>query len=140
MRILALDVGERRIGVAISDPTEAIAGSVGVIQRTGLEADLQQVVKVADLRRAEAIVVGNPIGLSGIAGHQSERVQRFAEALRGATALPVVLWDERLSTVAAHRRLAEAGHRGRRRSGRIDAAAAAVVLEGYLEFRRGQQR
>ena len=139
MRVLALDVGEKRIGVALSDPTGTLASTVGVIERKGLALDVQAVIHLATEREAEAILLGNPLSLSGEIGPQARRILRFSEGLQQVSTLPVLLWDERYSTVDAGQRLAEAGIRGRRQRQKIDASAAAVFLQEYLDHQKEQR-
>jgi putative holliday junction resolvase len=136
---MALDVGEKRIGVALSDPTGTLASVIGVIERRGLALDVRAVDRLAAERGAEMYLVGNPLSLSGEVGPQSRRVQRFVDGLKGVSELPVAQWDERYSTVDAGQRLAEAGVSGRRRKGKIDASAAAVFLQDYLDSQKEQR-
>ncbi len=139
MPILALDVGERRVGVALSDPSGAFALPLTAIRRTTLAADLDAVRALVQEYDAERIVVGLPISMSGNVSQQTMAVQDFADALAAAVAVPVDTWDERLSTAEAHRLLrsedTEAKSRRKKRpvdKARIDAAAAAVILQSYL--------
>lgn len=135
MRILALDVGEKRIGVAISDPTETIAGTLTVLQRSKLAADLAAIARLVEAEAAEEVLVGLPITLEGEIGPQAQTTLVFVEALRGALAAPVRVWDERYTTVQAQEILRSLGVRGVRQRRRIDATAAAVLLQGYLDSR-----
>ncbi len=133
MRVLALDVGERRIGVALSDPTQTLARSLLVLE---CKDDREVVRRVAALVREEGVarvVVGYPLSLRGGVGPQAERIERFAQVLAQALEVPVELWDERYSTVDAERILRERGLNGRQRRQRVDATAAAVILQGYLD-------
>jgi len=136
MRILSLDVGERRIGVAICDPQERLALPLTLLERRNEEATLAAIADLVVSRGAEAIVVGLPLSLDGSQGPQAQRVMAFVEALAQRVAVPVATWDERLSTVEAERLLREAGHRRRALKGRRDAAAAAIILQSYLDRRR----
>lgn len=139
-RIGALDVGERRIGFALADPTGTIVGRTGTWERG---EDLEEVLRalVDWVRREEVgtLVVGHPLLLSGEVGEQARLVQGFAQALEtrlqeAGLDCQVVLWDERLSTVIAEGYLREGAKRGRRRDkGRVDAVAAGVILQSYLE-------
>ncbi len=136
MRILALDVGDRRIGLAISDPTGMLASPLGHIERG--DADVAETLRVAAENDAEEIVVGIPLTMSGASGEQAGKTRAFVRSLRNATAIPVRAVDERLSTAQAERLLRDAG-RGRRRRGgrgRVDASAAAVILQAHLDARR----
>ncbi len=128
MRVLALDVGERRIGVAVSEGVLATPHSV--IYRRSKAQDFAAVARLVAELGAEKVVVGLPLSLSGDVGPQARRVMRYAQALAKALAVPVELYDERYSTVTADELLAEGGRKRRRTP--IDAAAAAVILQGYL--------
>ncbi|GBD10404.1 Putative pre-16S rRNA nuclease [bacterium HR23] len=135
MRILALDVGARRIGCALSDPEGRIAFPAETLQRRTLLEDIQAVLALAHRQGVQAIVVGLPVSLSGEKGPQAREVLAFVEALRRASPLPVETWDERFTTVEAERLLREAGRQPSREKARRDAAAAAVLLQAYLDGR-----
>lgn len=135
MRIMALDVGERRTGVALSDSLGWLASPLTVLKSSSREAELAAVVELTQSHRVEQIVVGYPRSLDGSVGPQAQRVDKFVEQLRNRLpAMPVVLWDERLSTAQAERLIHETGRRVQRE--RIDAAAAAVILQSYLDAQR----
>jgi putative Holliday junction resolvase len=137
-RLLALDVGDRRIGVAVSDPTGLLATPVEVYTRRAKADDLTYLGKLASEYEVQGIVVGLPVNMNGTEGPQAAKVREFAEAL-AARGQDVVLWDERLSTVEAERRMAESGRRKRRGTiMRSDAEAAAVILETYLDALRAR--
>jgi putative Holliday junction resolvase len=136
MRILAIDLGERRTGVAVSDPTGLLATPLTVIESVGPRRDVERILELAREQGAERIVVGVPISLDGSAGAQAQQARTFAERLAAAGDVPVVTWDERLTTVVAERRMREAGASSRRRREQRDAAAAAVLLESYLDYLR----
>lgn len=134
MRRMALDVGERRIGVAVSDELGMLATPTTVITRRSRREDLQRIAAlIAEYQPAE-LVVGLPLLPSGVAGEQAERSARFAEWLRQEFRLPVRLWNESYSTIEARRRLRDAGRR--RRSVSPDAEAAAVFLQDFLDRHR----
>jgi putative Holliday junction resolvase len=135
MRILGLDVGERRIGVAIADESVRVALPITVVERREPSADLDAIARLAQEQGAEAIVIGLPISLNGSLGPQAQTVKAFGQELAARLALPIEYWDERLSTVEAERRLADAGRRGPKAKARRDAAAAAIVLQSYLDSR-----
>jgi len=137
--VVGLDVGRRRIGVAASDPTGFLASGVRVIQRATLERDVEAVRSLVESLGAAQVVVGYPLSMSGEAGPQAEETERFVEALRLRTSVPVILWDERLSTLEAVRRMQEAGVSGRKRRQRVDVAAAILILQSYLDSIRGQR-
>ena len=130
-------MGERRIGLAISDPGGLLATPVGFIERTRLKRDIARVLEHALERQAEGIIVGLPLSLNGQVGPQAKRVEGFLKVLRGKTGLPVETMDERFSTAEAERLLQQAGRQPSRHKGDLDAAAAAVVLQGYLDRLRG---
>ena len=138
---MGLDVGERRIGIAVSDATGTLARPLGVLRPSGLDADAVDVVmtEIARLAAEEdglgAIVVGLPRRLDGTATHLTPRVEQFARQLAIKTALPVTLQDERLSSREAESRLALNDRNWRSRKARLDAAAAAVILQDYLDGR-----
>jgi len=141
VRIVGFDVGERRIGVAISDVTETLARPLGVLRPSGLDADALDVVatEIARLAGEEdgvgAIVVGLPRRLDGSPTEMTPRVEQFARKLETRTSLPVTLQDERLSSREAESRLAVRDKDWRSRKARLDAAAAAVILQDYLDGR-----
>ena len=136
MRILALDVGEKRIGVAISDLSQSLARSLKVVQRGSRQEDFAAVARLVEEYEVEKVVVGYPRSLNGMAGAQAQRVERYAVGLTESLTVPVLLWDERFSTVSAERLMREAGLRSKKRRERIDAVAAAVILQDYLDSRQ----
>jgi putative Holliday junction resolvase len=131
---MGLDPGEKRIGVALSDPSGLIAQSLTVIQRTGLNRDLHVIADLAKDHEVERIVVGLPRRLDGSLGPAAKQAEQFARQVERLVCLPVVLWDERLTTVAAQKAMIEAGVRREKRREKIDAVAAAILLQGYLDF------
>jgi putative Holliday junction resolvase len=131
MAILGLDVGEKRIGVALADGLLAIP--LTVIDRAEEEADLERVLALAEEHGVKRIVVGLPLSLDGSIGWQAEKVISFSRALSKSTNVPIDTWDERLSTVAAERQLLDAGVKREKRRMRRDATAAAIVLQAYLD-------
>ena len=142
-RALGLDVGERRIGVAIADELGSIASPLTIVTRR--QGDLAELRDIARMRGVDLVVVGLPTGLSGREGPQAAVVRAFADALDDAVGdgIEVVFWDERLTTAVAERALRERGRRRGRAKGEVDAVAAAVILQGYLDARRihgGQRR
>ena len=137
---MALDVGDRRVGIALSDPTGTLATPFGAVERG--ESDVDEILRLAEREGAGAIVVGMPYTLAGARGEQAAKTAAFVRALREkARGVPVSTIDERLSTAQAKRLLRESDsgrHRKTRRRqdrGRTDAAAAAVILQGYLDGR-----
>ena len=136
MRVLGLDMGERRIGVALSDPEGIVAIALTVIERKSEDTDLKQLIDLTHEHGVERIVIGLPRSLDGSLGKQAKAVEAFVESLARCTELPVVTWDERLSTVAAARMMAEAGVKRDKRKKRLDSVAAAFILQGYLDRER----
>ncbi len=135
-RVLGLDVGDRRIGLAISDRDGSLATPYNALGRRGLERDIAAILKLVQEEEIGTIVVGEPLSLDGSVGPQAKRTLAFYEALRAASPVPVDTWDERFSTVEAERLLREAGVAPSRNRARLDAAAAAVILQGYLDAHR----
>ncbi|MBI5137806.1 MAG: Holliday junction resolvase RuvX [Nitrospirae bacterium] len=133
-KILALDVGDVRIGVAVSDALGIAAHPVRTVRRTRPERDLDAVLQAAAEQGVARILVGLPRMLNNTLGVQAEKVQAFVESLRERTALPVTLWDERLSTVAAERALIQSGLTRERRRKVVDQVAAIYFLQGYLDY------
>lgn len=135
MRTLGLDIGEKRIGVAVSDPSGRVATPVTVLDAKRLASDLAPLQRLVDDYEAQRIVVGLPLTMSGDEGPQAAEVRRYAEALSERLGIPVAYHDERLSSSAAERSMREAGTRSRERRGSVDMVAAALVLQGYLDAR-----
>ena len=137
MRLLGLDVGDVRIGVAVCDSLEIAAFPVGVVRRVGsLKRDVATVAAVATEQEAEGIVIGLPLSLNGDVGPQAQKTQGFARALSNILPMPVVLWDESLSSVEAEELLIAQGMSRAKRREKIDQTAAALILESYLLHRR----
>lgn len=133
MRVLGIDHGERRIGAALSDALGITASPLTVIEHTSDEGDADTVAALAREQGVGAVVVGVPISMDGSIGPQAKRAAYFARLLSGRLDVPVDTIDERLSTREAERRLAEGGRRRSRRREGVDAAAAAVLLQAYLD-------
>jgi putative holliday junction resolvase len=138
MRSLGLDVGERRIGVAMSDPTGLIASPVDHIFNDEIDQSIRAVAGLVEKFQVEQVVVGMPYSLTGQAGPAAMSVQRFVEELRTVIKVPVLTWDERLSTVAAQRSMSASGVKKKRQRDLRDSVAAALILQGYLDFQRNQ--
>ena len=136
MRALGLDIGEKRIGVALSDPRGILATALTVLETKSEDDALKRIAALAREHDVEHIVVGMPFSLDGSLGPQARRVQSFIETLSKRTELPVVTWDERFSTVDAERVLVEAGVKREKRKKHLDSVAAAIVLQGYLDRQR----
>jgi putative Holliday junction resolvase len=137
MRILGVDHGEKRIGLAISDPTGTIAGPLNVIQHVSRALDAAQVAALAAEHGAELIVVGQSFDEEGRPNAAGRSAERFAEALKAQTPLPIVMWDESMSTADARAFRLEMGASRKKRAGHMDEAAAAVILQSYLDAQRG---
>lgn len=133
MRLLGVDPGERRIGLAVSDPEGKVATPVGVIDRQVVADAAGAVLARARELGAEGIVVGMPVTLRGEVGPAAERVGQFVEELKGSGELPVTVYDERLTTAAAERAMLEAGASRRARRESLDKVAAALILQAYLD-------
>ena len=137
-RIMALDVGERRVGVAVSDASQTLARSLTVLRRRSKAQDFEALARLVREHAVTAIVVGLPLSADGSEGPQARRIRRYADALAEALAaqglaVPVILHDESLSTVTAAEVMIAAGRKRRDRRRRIDAVAAAVILQDYLD-------
>lgn len=139
-RVIALDVGKARIGVAITDGLGLTAQPLLTVWRKGRGEDLRSLARLVRRHEAIRVVVGNPLHLSGEASAWGLKVAGFAEELRARVAVPVDLWDERLSTVAAHEILDEAGHDRRDRKHIIDQVAAVVILEGWMAAKQRESQ
>jgi putative holliday junction resolvase len=137
MRVLGLDFGERRVGIAISDPTGTIARPLQVLMRASREEDFAALAAIVAEHGVERIVVGQPLSLDGTEGPQARHVAGYAAALADALPVEVVSWDERFTTITADEILRqtrkEKDRRRARGGGEIDAIAAAVILQGYLD-------
>lgn len=136
MRVLGLDVGDRRIGVAVSDPDGIMAWGIEVVQRRGKRAAVAEILRLAKEREVGLIVVGLPLSMDGSIGAQAQKVLDFCRALSQRAPVPVETWDERLSSVAAERLMAEAGASRAARKANSDMVAAAIILQGYLDRAR----
>ena len=132
-RLLALDVGKVRIGVAVTDPLGYTAQPLLTVHRKSRGEDLRSLTRLARKHEVREIIVGNPLYLSGAVSPWAAKVQAFAAELHIRSGLPVHLWDERLTSVAAHEILDEAGHGKRERRNIIDQVAAVVILRGWMD-------
>ena len=128
---MALDVGDSRIGTALSDPMAILASPSSIITRTDEEKDIHAIIQIVREKEVGRIIVGLPYNMDGSLGSQAEKVQGFAAALRQHTDIPIEFRDERLSTWEAKEKLKSAGKTGRKT--RYDSAAAALILQGYLD-------
>ena len=138
MRVCAIDYGDARTGLAISDPTGLLAGHTEVVEAYRPEVAAEKIGAVAREYGVGKLVLGHPLNMDGTRGPRAEKAEAFAELLRDVTGLPVALWDERRTTIDAHQILRANGKNGRKRKKIVDAVAAALILEGYLAWERGQ--
>ena len=136
MRIMAIDYGDAHTGIAISDPTGLLAGFTTVINAYRPDRVTEQIALLAKEHRVERLVLGHPINMDGTRGPRSEKAQAMRQLLKETTGLPVVLWDERRTTIDAHNILFNNGQNARKRKKTVDAVAAALMLEGYLTRKR----
>ena len=135
-RILCLDVGEKRIGIAISDPDRRVAFPHEVLNRTSWEKDLGTISDLIDENQVSRLVIGHPISLSGGKSHQTLLIEEFTEELNKVIDVETVLWDERLSTSEADKSLSSMGTKSRKRRDKIDKIAASLILQNYLDKNR----
>jgi len=133
LRILALDYGKKRIGLAVSDPLGFTAQGLETLQRTRLREDLAKLAAVAKEREVEMFLMGDPLRMSGEASRGSQAVREFAAKLEQVSGLPVSFWDERLTSVEANRVLRESGVSLEKRRAAVDRMAAVLLLQSYLE-------
>ena len=140
MRVLGIDHGQVRIGLALSDPLGMIASPLQTLERRRKrKQDLAAIVAIAKEHDVSAMVIGMPFEMSGAAGKKANEVRQFMEALRLISPVPVHEWDERLTSVAAERALTTMNVRGDRRGELVDQMAAALILQGYLDSLRGPE-
>jgi len=133
MRILGLDYGDSRIGVAVSDPLGLTAQSIGLIAEKNFDRQVEKVLEYCNETKAEKIVLGMPKNMNGTIGERGEKTKVFAEALKKRIDIPIIFWDERLTTRAAHLTLEESNVSGKKRKGLLDKIAAVFILQGYLD-------
>lgn len=140
MRVMGIDYGDARTGIAVSDLLCSIVGSTTVIPSRITEkalADIQRIVKESDVGE---IVVGLPKNMDGTEGARAELCRAFAKQVEESTGVKVIMWDERRTTVEAHNILSEHNYHGKKRKNTVDAVAASLILEGYLAFRKSNQQ
>lgn len=136
MKIMAVDYGDARTGIAVCDKTEFLASPVGTIEERKFDVLVQKVAYMAKQYEVEEIVVGLPLNMNGSKGPRAEICETFANALNEMTDIPVNMWDERSTTVQAHNYLNATNTRGKKRKEIVDTVSATIILEAYLEFRR----
>ena len=135
-RIMGLDVGDKTIGVAVSDLMGLTAQGVNTVKRVGKKKDIEALKEIIKERQVNKIVSGLPKNMNGTLGPQGEKVIKFCELLEQETGIKIEYWDERLSTVAAERTLIQGNVRRENRKGVIDMVAAVIILQGYLDRQR----
>jgi putative Holliday junction resolvase len=133
VRVLCLDVGDKRIGFAISDPNRKIAQALTLYERQSLKADLEKIKTLVGEHEVSTIVIGLPKNLDGSVGKRGQDVEKFAEKIGAITGLPVDLWDERFTSNEAHRIFDMASVKRKKRKPFIDMMAAQLILQGYLD-------
>ena len=136
MRIMAIDYGDAPTGIAISDPTGFLAGFTTTIDAYRPEVVVQRITELVSQHGAEELVLGYPKNMDGTLGPRAEKAEAMAVLLREATGLPVVLWDERRTTIDAHQILMTGGKNAKKRKKVVDAVAASLILEGYLTYKK----
>ena len=136
---MALDVGNKRIGVALSDELQILAQPLYTIHRKGIERDIEEIVKIINDNNVEEVIVGLPKNLDGTTGFQGEKTIKFAEVLRQSTDRPLIMWDERMTTISARRIMIENDVKQKDKKNLVDTIAAVVILETYLS-RKNMER
>ena len=138
MKIMAVDFGDARTGLAVCDRTEFLASPVGVIHEKEFYQTVNKVAAAVKEYDVKEVVVGYPKNMNGTVGDRAKKCETFVEMLQQIVDVPVKLWDERSTTVSAHEILNETNTRGKKRKAVVDAVAATIVLENYLDYRRSQ--
>ncbi|MBQ5777900.1 MAG: Holliday junction resolvase RuvX [Oscillospiraceae bacterium] len=140
MRTVGVDYGDKRIGVSFSDISGTLAGESFTIFVKNINAALEELCETILSHGASEIVLGYPKHMNADIGDRAKRSEEVAEFLREKTGLPVVLWDERCTTVDAHRILSETGHHGKSRRNKVDSVAASLILQNYLDFKANSKQ
>lgn len=138
MRIMSVDFGDSRTGIAVCDKSEMLASPLTVITEYNFERCAEKVAELAQKEKAELIVVGYPKNMNNTIGERAEKCQKFAELVSRLSGIPAELWDERSTTVTAHNYLNETNVRGKKRKAVVDAVAATIILETYLAYRKNR--
>ena len=139
MIIMSVDYGRVRTGVAVCDKSETLASPAAMIKEYNMDNLAEKIAALAAVRDAEMLVVGLPVNMDGSEGESAQNVRKFVEILKTRTDLPIVLRDERGTTVTAHNYLNVTNTRGNKRKAVVDSVAAVIILEDYLSFRRNQK-
>ena len=140
MKIMAIDYGDAHTGIAISDALLTLAGYTTVITAYRPEAVAAEIQRLIAEHGVTELVLGHPLNMDGTRGPRAEKAEGFAEMLRAATSLPVTLWDERRTTVAAHEILHRSGKKEKKHRQSVDAVAATLILQGYLDRRNNEKK
>ena len=135
-KIMGIDYGEARTGIAVSDALGFLANGVGNIEERDINRLINKIAEKASELSVEMLVIGNPVNMNGTLGPKAEKVAKIAERLREKTGLPVVLFDERCTTMAAHKFLNETNTRGKKRKGVVDTLSAQIILQNYMDSNR----
>ena len=138
MIILSVDYGDKRTGIAICDKFEMLASPVCVITEWNIDSLANKIIDIANEKKAEEIVVGLPKNMDGSEGFRADACKDLGEKLRSLTEIPVKFWDERLTTISAHKILSENNVRGKKRKAVVDAVAADIILQDYIDFRKNK--
>ena len=139
MKIMAVDLGDARTGLAVCDRTEFLASPIGVIHEYNFEKVLQKTAIASKEYDVQQIVVGLPKNMNGSIGERAEKCREFARRLGEMVDIPVLLWDERNTTVSAHQALNNTNVRGKKRKDVVDEVAATIILQSYLDYRKNQK-
>lgn len=140
MRIMAIDYGDARTGIALSDLTGFLAGEARTIHQRDMDRVVEEICRMAEEYQVTELVLGYPKNMDATLGARAEKSRMLEQKLKEASGLPVVLWDERRTTIDADRILSSQGVRGKKRKAKVDAVAATLILEGYLTYRQVQKR
>ncbi len=136
MIILSVDYGDKRTGIAVCDKLEMLASPVCVLNEWNAEALAGKIAELAKMRNAEEIVIGLPKNMDGTKGFRADACEALGELIKNITEIPVKFWDERLTTVSAHKFLNETNVRGKKRKAVVDALAAEIILQNYIDSRK----
>ncbi len=137
MRIMGIDYGDVRVGLAVSDPTGFLAGGIGNVVIHGMNDAVEKVLEKIKETGAEKVVVGLPLNMNGSAGDKAQKIRVFAEKLKDASGLEVEFTDERRTTIMAHGFMNETGTHGKKRKESVDTLSAQIILQTYLDMKRG---
>lgn len=140
MKILSVDYGDARTGIAVSDNSEFLASPVCTIKEWNADRLAEKIIQIAKEQNAGEIIVGLPVNMNGTKGPRAEKCEEFGKKLAELSQLPVAMWDERSTTVTAHQILNTANVRGKNRKAVVDSVAAVIILESYLDYRRKKKQ